>query len=440
MKKIIHTIALASTIIFTTTSCERYLDITPTGVVIPSTEEDFRALLTKAYAIYPQHKARVDFRTDEVWLNTNSELASYVKDIYVWNDANPDPSAEQYHYSEFYTSIFYSNYIIENAPTTLTNGDNKNQILGEAYALRALNYFELANLYSEVYTGKNGSAESVPLVVTPNLEGAFSKSTLEQVYHQIFSDIEKAEILLNVNSFDAGYNYRFTTTALNALKARIYQYKGDWENALASVNKVLEKKNSLENFNQFELLPIHFKSVESIMNLDLNVTSNLENLSRASEELIALYDKTNDLRFNKYFIANGSKYKTLKYHRENIQKCTFRVGEIMLIKAEALAHLGKESESKKVLLTLAQNRYNTQGLADFTTKINSLNGNAYLVELLNERFRETCYEGLRWFDLRRTGKPSINRTLDGKTYQLMKDDVRYILQYPKTVRLRNPEL
>lgn len=422
------------------TSCQRYLDITPTGVVIPTTAEEFRAMLVKAYSVYPQHKARIDFRSDEVFLNTASSSASYVKDIYIWNDSAPDPSTDAYHYSEFYTSIFYSNYIIQNATDLLSAGAEKNQILGEAYALRALNYFELANMYSDVYTGSNGSIESVPIITEPNLEKSFPKSTLGQVYNQIFADIAQAEALLNVNKYDAGYNYRFTTTALYALKARIYQYMGDWANAIKEADKALAKNSTLEDFNNFSVLPVSYKSVESVMNLDFNVTSNLNTLSRASDELVALYDQTNDLRFAKYFKKNGSRFQTTKYSSANEFKNTFRVGEIMLIKAEALARNKQEAESKSVLLTLAKKRYNATGLANFTTKINGLSGDAYIKELLNERFRETCYEGLRWFDLRRTGKPNIKHIFEGTTYELSQGDIRYTLQYPRAAKLRNPDL
>lgn len=440
MKRIIYSTALASALFLGVTSCQRYLDITPTGVVIPSTTEDFRALLVKAYSVYPQHKARVDFRSDEVLLNTAASSASYAKDIYIWNDSAADPSTDQYHYSEFYTSIFYANYIIENASSMLTNGADKSQILGEAYALRALNYFELANMYSDVYTGNNGSAESVPVVTSPHLEGSFPKSTLEEVYQQIFSDLAEAERLLNVKTFETGLNYRFTTTALSALKARIYLYKNDWEKAIEETNKVLAVNSALEDFNNFNVLPASYKSVEAVMNLDFNVNANLNTLARASEELIALYDQTNDLRFERYFRRSGNQFQSTKYSSANDFKCTFRVGEIMLMKAEALAKAGREAESKATLLSLAEKRYNATGLNDFRTKINALSGNAYLAELLNERTRETCFEGLRWFDLRRNGKPRLTRTLEGQTYELAQGDVRYTLQYPRAVRLRNPSL
>lgn len=440
MKKTIYTALCAATLLVGVSSCQRYLDITPTGVVVPTTYADFRALMTKAYSAYPQHKARVAVRSDEVFLNANSSLVTNVKDIYIWNDASPDQSTDQYHYEDFYNSIFYTNYIIENAPQNLVSGQETNQILGEAYALRALNYFELSNLYSDVYTSANTSMPSIPIITVPNLEGTFPKSTIGEVYTQILSDLSKAESLLNVNKHPEGYNYRFSKVAIHALRARVYQYMGDWKNAVAEADKVLAINNSLEDFNAYKMLPNHYQSVESILNLDQNVNSTLESVSFASPELIALYDQTNDLRFAKYFTVNGSNYKTAKYNRENALKSTFRVGEIILIKAEALAKSGDEVGSKTLLLSLAKNRYNAQGLANFTQKINTLSGNAYLQELLNERFRETAYEGLRWFDLRRNGKPAIQHDLEGTIYTLNQGDVRYILQYPKDARRRNPEL
>lgn len=93
-----------------------------------------------------------------------------------------------------------------------------------------------------------------------------------------------------------------------------------------------------------------------------------------------------------------------------------------------------------VLLALAQKRYNAAGLAAFTTKINALSGDAYYTKLMNERIRETNFEGLRWFDMRRTTKPSTTHVLDSKDYLQNQDDPRYTLPYPKDAKLRNPAL
>lgn len=441
MKKIIYSTATIAILIFSAVSCQRYLDITPTGVVIPKSLEDYRALVTKAYSVYPKQKARVTYRTDEMTLNTSSSYASYYKDIYIWNDTNPDPSTIAFPYGDFYNSIFYCNHIIKNGVSDLPEGAEKNQILGEAYALRALNYFELSNLYSDVYVkGQNDASPAVPLILEPKLEGDFPKSTLGKVYEQILSDLNKAEQLINVSKFDAGLNYRFSQPALHAFKARVYQYSSDWNNAITEVNKALSYNNSLEDFNDFKVLPVSFKSTESIMNLDFNVDADLNSLANVSPSLLKLYDQQNDLRFARYFKKNGSRTLTTKYSSSSEFKCSFRVGELMLIKAEALAKTNNEGESKKILLALAAKRYNAVGISAYQSKINSLAGAAYYSELLNERLRETCFEGLRWYDLRRTTKPAITHSLEGKDYLLNQSDPRYTLPYPKDARLRNPAL
>ena len=176
------------------------------------------------------------------------------------------------------------------------------------------------------------------------------------------------------------------------------------------------------------------------MNLDAGVTSETNRFVRVSNEHLALFDQTNDLRFAQYFTADGANYRTKKFNISNEFKVSFRVGEMMLIKAEALAKLGRETDSKNTLLALAAKRYNATGLTNFTTTINRLSGDAYYTELLNERARETSFEGLRWFDLRRTTQPSIIHIYDGTTYTLSSGDARYTLPFPREARLKNPNL
>ncbi len=437
MKKIIKPLLIVAALSSVAISCDRYLDITPTGKVIPQTTEDFRAMLTRAYALYPQHKAYANLKSDEVKAANASES---LKAIFTWGEASAVPGSQEMPYAQLYQTIFYANYILENATKYAAAGEDLNQILGEAYALRAYTYFELINLYAPAYNGANGSTAAVPIVSTVTLEGDFPKATLDEVYALILSDLSQAQNLIHQETFESGYNYRFGKVALHAFKARVYQYRNDWNNALSEANVVLGYNANLEDFDNYSVLPSNYKSVESIMNLDMAMNRTTHSFSRVSDAHIALFDQVNDLRFEKYFTKNGSNWQTTKFNSNNELKSTFRVGEVLLIKAEAEAQLNKTAESKATLLTLAAKRYNATGYAAFQAKISGLSPEAYYTELLNERARELSFEGYRWFDLRRTTQPEIIHLFDGETFILSAGDQRYTIPFPKEVRLKNPSL
>jgi hypothetical protein len=46
------------------TSCDKFLDITPTGKVIASTAEEYRNMLTYEYKYFPKDRYMTTVRTD----------------------------------------------------------------------------------------------------------------------------------------------------------------------------------------------------------------------------------------------------------------------------------------------------------------------------------------------------------------------------------------
>lgn len=224
----------------TTISCEKFLDIEPQGKIIPKTVEDFRKVLTSAYQGYPKHKSLTNFRTDEVFIEANGENFGFlgVKDVYTFQDANPDKQTLEFGYDQFYKTIFYANQTINEGVNTMETGDEKEQLLGEAYAIRAMAYFDLTNLYAKPYNPATASTDlAIVLQNKIDIENRKPKSTMTEVYAQVHSDIDMAKKHLKVTYYDAGKNYRFTQAAIYALEARVNLYQQEYEAALVSIKR-----------------------------------------------------------------------------------------------------------------------------------------------------------------------------------------------------------
>ncbi|KIX20858.1 carbohydrate-binding protein SusD [Flavobacterium sp. 316] len=421
-------------------SCDDYLDIKPEGKVIPETLEDFRAVLTTGYSAFPRHKSLTTLRADELVLNEFDDQLLYSKDIYIWKDANPDPATTSFQWAQLYNTIFYTNVVINDGNAKVPSSPEKDQLIGEAYALRALTYFDLINLFGKPYnTTTSSSDRGVPLALEIDLEQEFIPESVANVYTQILSDIDDAKNLLNQDTQVTGLNYRFSKAAIYALEARVRLYRNEWQKALDAVNIALSYRNELIDLNTDSTLPNKYDTVESVMALEDVFTNSLKVSTYVSPELIAAFDQTNDLRFPLYFEASGSRFQFEK-GGEQEQKCTFRTSELYLIKAEAELRLNNFSDSKTTLLPLLQKRYTPTAYTQLSTDINTMSDQDFTIFLFEERKRELAVEGHRWFDLRRMNQKQIIHQVEGQDYTLIENDPRYTLPYPRNAQLNNPNL
>ncbi len=438
MKKLLSAVFLL--ILLSASSCKKYLDITPVGRVMPETAEDFRNLLTRAYSLFPDYKGQLSLRTDELVMNEYSEDAVFSKDIFIWKDGSADPTTTEFPYQAFYQSIFYANEIIAAAENKAGKNAEVEQIVGEAYLLRAYCHFELLNLFAKPYNKETASTDrGVPISTKIDLEKGYVPATVETVYTQIFSDIQNAEGLINVSTYETGKNYRFSSRALEAFKARIYEYRGEWDKALSSAEKVLTVNHDLEDLNSSEQLPTNFKSIESIMALENTLPASIARAVYVSPDFVSKYQSGSDLRLTKFYSKSGSRYNSLKTGSDQF-KVTFRNAEMYLIKAEAAYQTGNIALARETLLALKAKRFTPQGYVTESSKVAQLSGPALLSEILAERTRELALEGHRWYDLRRYGQPSITHQFNGETFVLQQNDPRYTLRFPASAIQNNPNL
>ena len=76
----------------------------------------------------------------------------------------------------------------------------------------------------------------------------------------------------------------------------------------------------------------------------------------------------------------------------------------------------------------------------YASDVDALSQEDLISYIADERLREFAFEGHRWFDLRRTTRPAMQRTYNGTTYQLNANDSRYTLRFPTEAIEANPDL
>lgn len=426
-----------------------YLDVKPSGQVIPETVTEYRALLTQGYSFYPEYKHMLTVRADEAFpYGTKSAYASYIS-VALWDESNPGVYTPVYPWRTFYNTIFYANSIIENidGASEDTRQDSREQLKAEALLLRAYAHFELLNLYAKPYDASTASADrGIPMALKIDIEQAYVPQTVEQVYTQILRDMEEAENLMQVEEQPAATRYRFSKKSAKALEARVRLYRSEWDLAFAAAEELLPFE--LENLNDPQaVLPYDYSSKEAILSLEQITNRDIVGEGRMymMPNLMDKYNKTEDMRVGMYFIQSGEDYLPNKGYSSNI-RVSFRSAEIYLIAAEAAAHLeGKLDIAKNYLKQLMEKRLTPDYYRQKAAVVDAMNQQQLIDEIADERARELALEGHRWYDLRRTTRPAIEKVYtdnngEQKTARLEANDARYTIRFPKEAIENNPDL
>lgn len=115
--------------------------------------------------------------------------------------------------------------------------------LAQASALRAFNYFYLAQLYQQTYVG-NEDQPCVPIV-----SGAYKyivekeqcpRATVREVYDYILRDLDMAEHLLSETTVTNVGKHLVTRQVINGLRARIYMVMNEWAKAAEYAQRVID--------------------------------------------------------------------------------------------------------------------------------------------------------------------------------------------------------
>lgn len=322
-------------------------------------------------------------------------------------------------------------------------------IFGQAYAIRALAYFDLLKLYGQQHV--DGSDLGVPIVneFASDISGFSAedrhptRASIDDVKSQIYEDFDNALSNLSSGSYpfaSAGYQY-IGEEAAHALRSRAALYFENWSQVISDCEAVINSGN-YEIVGSDAYVDYWQKDggPNSIWELAYNNTdnNNIDGLAymyrggsygdaEVAQNLPSAFDSS-DVRmtgelvqsngdtvnmigygaFTPDKLRNNGKYPDIVNFADNVVMARYE--EVILNYAEALAEAeqsGIDGDAVDYLNMIPANR----GLgSDYYATASKDN-------ILQERRRELCFEGFRYHDLVRTGRdiPSTDAN-DGYTH------------------------
>lgn len=421
---------------FTLSSCEKFLEIDPRiSTSDQVTINDENSAHTAVRGIYNQLQSDgyygYTFQTIGFFSGDNIEYtgSQIVNQSLTNHSVRADLPALATAWTAIYNTINRANNVIAKVPAlsvtpTFTDAV-RNQLVGEAYFLRALSYFDLGRTWGGV------QLVLVPTSSSSNLEN-LKRSSLADTYRQVLADLIKAEELLP-NSTN---RIRATRKTVWALRARYHLYREEWKEAITYASKLIDDKS---NYNLLTPYSSFFADNASGTNesiLELYYTTNVVNTQayqwqpstkggvgwiRPSMGIVNLLNNksiagTRQSLISKVVLNGVDNWFGNLYYRTNGTDPAFliRIAELYLIRAEAYA---QDNDIAKSLadLNVIRKRADIQ-------ELNIADKATLLLAIEQENRIEFAFENHRWYDLVRTRR--------AKTVLGIDEDFRLLLPIP----------
>ncbi|MGA9212148.1 MAG: RagB/SusD family nutrient uptake outer membrane protein [Kaistella sp.] len=419
------------------TACREYLEEkSDTKLVTPETLQDNQALLDRITNLLGDNSISGEISADDLYIiDSDYNGVSYEADkrLYTWQ---PDLVARGSgnDWRSCFTRINICNTVLNNLEQYhIANADN---VRGQALAVRASIYLEATQIWCLAYNKNTAQNDwGLPLRLSPDVNVPSVRSTLQQTYDQILGDLHTAVSLLPNQQISVARASK--STALGFL-ARAYLYRGDYPNALLYANKALALSGQLMNFNNLNVTdsyPIKEMNVEVLLPTFIAYSPILgTNVAKISTSMYDSYDN-NDLRKVVYFKTNALGEILFKgnYTGNSTRSSILATDELYLIAAESYAQLNDLDNAMVKLNQLLVQRWKTGTFINFT----AANQAAALDIIYRERRKELLFRGMRWADLKRYNRDGRNiilkRTVNGQTYTLPPNDLRYAIAIPEDI-------
>lgn len=463
IKKIFAASVFLSVLVFS--SCSKFLEESSQDLEIPKTVKDYKELIFgEAYMRDDKFVAQyLDIMTDDVTSFYGkpkvfkNDTREHGYGYYTWQQ-QPEYGMSSTRYDDgawllFYNHILTCNIVLNDMDKIIGQENEKQLLIGECNLIRAYSYFMLVNLFADVYDKSNaGSMLGVPLNNLTYIDDVrYTRATVEETYREITSNLESGIENFEKTSIKNSI-FRWNTKAAYLFASRVYLYMQEYEKTIEYATKLIQMSPALYDLNikyknDLETPFLNQRNPEILYTYGYYSNSYFAYAANgcfpASESLKKVYGK-GDLRFDRKtgaFLRErggffGKQYTHFKNDGSNITKVygyALRVAEAYLNRAEAYIMMNQVDKAMADINFLRSFRISKEQYKPLqaSSKEEALN------ILKDESRRELCYENLRWFNLRRWGKPEITHVfmneyepLTTTTWVLKEKDAAYVLPIP----------
>jgi len=437
------------------TSCNKFLDVTPKGMVIPQTVEDYNQMLNMTGGSI----SNVTYMSPELYMPKSLITSSGASEIaaYYWSEYQYLENVNDGTWNGLYARIYACNEIIEKidkAETVTMNEMLRKNVKGQAYAERARCYFALVNMYAKHYSQTTVNDLGVPLILSNDILQKSSRAKISEVYNQIIRDLSVAKVLVP-KTVKENEKAKATEQAVYAFLAKVYLFENKIDSSLIAINKAFETSVNFHRYNEYIRTTISDLFDKSSLPTESNkINETLWNggvfsnfwayTAYYSDDLLTIFDKDNDLRF--YFFASNvdrtnRPLPSYRYVNRITRTHAASVAEMYLIRAECYARTGATTLAMNDLNVLRYNRFREGSNYQLTasTKEEAIN------QVKKERLRELAFTGQNWFDLKRYQAygevvPTFTRISGDSTITLAPGSNRYVCSIPRFVIGKNPNI
>ena len=416
------------------TSCSDYLDTEPiteeatslNGGIVIKNAVDAEKRMNAVYGTFGSGYWQLDYfligdgQSDNAYIGADNP-AIFQYEAYQMLSTNSQMKGD---WNDLYNNINTCNIVINYVDqATDLNATRKNEMIGEASLIRALNHFQAVQLWGDCPIAK----EAIFSISSANFDEAFNalfpaRKPIVEVYAQIIADcqvaIQKAP--------DASNKFKANKMAANALLAKVYATmpNPDWTKVnqycdivigggytlLPTFDHLFDNAHEGNSESIWEINGDGWGSPIGAWNTFMFLGTDWKKFNAPSHTLVKAYANNNDKQRVASTITranvgwadtywSSTNYPFCYKMRDTNGNQNFyiaRLADILLLKAAALANKGD--------ITGAMSQVNIIRTRAGIASISASNQSDAFNKILEERLMELAFEGDRWFDLKRMGK------------------------------------